>query len=188
VGVPDYQLREVFQIQTHMLERLARIDSKPQADKRMSDWLASRFTYPLRSLLIQASRGSRVYFGLNLLVVGGGFATSGIAVAAGGGQRGSAASWAVFTLGLLVAVAGGITQLFRPGHRSTERATLAAQLREEGWSFANATGDYASDDQAAFDLLDQRVSEIHRRAAKIAALEDTPVRPAQARRRRSNSP
>ncbi len=173
-GVPDYELRAVFQLQDHMLERLHRLEPLPSAADRLQDWLASRFTYPLRSLLIQASRGGRFYALLNLGVVGGGFATSGIAVATGSGTRGSSASWVVFGLGLTVALAGGVTQLFRPGHRATERATLAAQLREEGWAFANATGPYAAADHASFELLDRRVSDIHRRAAHIAALEDTP--------------
>jgi hypothetical protein len=79
----------------------------------------------------------------------------------------------------VVAIAGGITQIFRPGHRATERAALAAQLREEGWAFANRSGSYRDDDEAAFELLDQRISEIHRRASQIAAYDDTALHAAQ---------
>ena len=115
-GVPRYELTEVFDLGEHVLDRLmqgppgsnfARMNSK-----QAHDWVAARFTYPLRTLLLQASRNTRGHVLLNLVVIGGGFATSGIAVAAGAGHKGTTTSWIVFSVGLVVALAGGISRSF----------------------------------------------------------------------------
>lgn len=170
-GVPQYELVEVRQLGELVLDRI--LSDGTMARDVYAPWVASRFTYPLRALLFQANRSSRAAVALNLAVVAGGFATSGIAVAAGGGQR-LGSSWIVFSLGLVVAAAGGLAQLFRPAYRSTERTTLAVELREEAWAFATQTGSYALPAREAFERLETRVSAIHRRAAKISALERIP--------------
>lgn len=170
VGVRPYELREVYQIETHIIERLGELPSHVNQQQRLRDWVASRFTFPLRSLLIQAKGNGKYFFVLNTIVVAGGFTTSGIAVAAGA-HKGSAVAWIIFGFGLLVAVAGGITQVYRPGHRASERLTLVMKLREEGWAFANATGVYAIDVEKAYRVFDARLTEFHREATHISLID-----------------
>lgn len=169
-GVRAYELREVYQLEQHILVRLGGLPAHVDQQQRLKDWLASRFTYPLRSLLIQAKGNGKYFFVLNTIVVAGGFATSGLAVAAGA-HKGSAVAWVIFGFGLLVAVAGGITQVYRPGHRASERLTLVMKLREEGWAFANATGVYAVDAEKAFRIFDARLTEFHRQATHISLID-----------------
>lgn len=175
-GVRIYELREVHQIEAHILERLSKLPPDPdrpnalEQQQRLRDWVASRFTYPLRSLLIQAKGNGKYFFVLNTVVVAGGFGTSGIAIAAGA-DKGSAVAWVIFAFGLLVAVAGGITQVFRPGHRASERLTLVMKLREDGWAFANGTGLYAVGIEKAFRIFDARLTEFHREATNISLID-----------------
>ena len=172
VSVPQFELVEVLQLGGHIATRLDGIGNQAEQDReRLHDWVASQFTFPLRSLLIQANRNATRFVVLNGVIVGGGFITSAIAVAAGGG---SASRWLIFGVGLVVAVAGALSQQLRLGFRSSERRTLAVALRQEGWAFANALGDYRGDSAAAFELFDQRVAEIHRRAAQVSALDAAP--------------
>jgi hypothetical protein len=175
-GVPRYELTEVFDLGEHILHRLERgIGEPPEFPfmnyKQAEDWVAARFTYPLRTLLLQASRNTRGHVLLNLVVIGGGFAISGIAVAAGAVHKGTTTSWIVFSVGLVVALAGGASQVLRPGYRATQRATLAMELREEGWAFVNMAKDYDGGFRDGVDRFDQRISAIHRRAAQIVGLE-----------------
>lgn len=171
-GVPAYELQEVDNLGRHIWHRLSSLTSITTLDdSQLADWVNGQFTYPLRNWLLQASRNTRGHVLLSLVVIGGGFATSGIAVAAGTGHKGSHTSWVVFSIGLVVALAGGVSQLFRPGYRATQRTTLAIELREEGWAFANSAKDYNKDVKDAFERFNQRVSDIHRRAAQVAALE-----------------
>jgi len=175
-GVRTYELREVHQIEAHILARLATLPPRPdqpdpvEQQQRLKDWVASRFTYPLRNLLIQAKGNGKYFFVLNTVVVAGGFATSGIAIAAGA-DKGSAVAWVIFGFGLLVAVAGGTTQVFRPGHRASERLTLVMKLREEGWAFANAIGVYAGNVERAFVVFDARLTDFHREATHISLID-----------------
>jgi hypothetical protein len=169
--VPQYQLDELPVLETHMFQRLTASDANQDLGERMRDWVRFRFSLPLRSLLVAARWGGRFYFLLNVIIVGAGFATSGIA-AAGSGNQGKTSTWLVFSFGLAVAISGGVTQLYRPGHRATERATLADQMRQHGWSFANGTGIYAGDVTKAFELLESNIDEFHRRATRVVSLED----------------
>ena len=173
-GASQNELREVDEIGSHILERLLRdlVRVGPGDERRYMDWVTSRFAYPLRALLVRAGSNTRGYLFLNLIVIGGGFATSGIAVAAGTGHKSSTAAWIVFGVGLAVALAGGVSQILRPGFRATQRITLAMELREEGWAFAMGTKDYPeAEPQVAFERFEQRVSNIHRRAAQVIGLE-----------------
>jgi hypothetical protein len=171
-GVQSYELIEVQQLGDLILNRI-------EADSAFSGavyrpWVASRVTFPLRSLLLQASRNTRGAILLNLLVVAGGFATSGIAVASkAGGKSSSLTSWVVFTIGLMIAMGGAITQFFRPAFRATERTSLAVELREEGWAFATASGAYTGGVSEALTAFQAKVSDVHRRAARVAALDST---------------
>lgn len=174
-GVPQYELKEVDDLGQHILHRLqGHVDISSFDQGQLGDWVDGQFRYPLRNWLRQASQNTRGHVLLNLVVIGGGFATSGIAVAEGTGHKGSNISWIVFSIGLVVALAGGISQIFRPGFRATQRITLAMELRDEGWYFVNLTRDYKKDTKSAFELFSQRVSDIHRRAAQVAALEPNP--------------
>jgi hypothetical protein len=179
-GVPKYEREEVFQLGRHVLSRLKQIKSEASTNDEtlLDDWVACRFTYPLRALIFQSSRNSRGQVLLSLIVIGLGFATSGIAVAHGGGTISSTTSWTVFAFGLIVALAGGLSQLFRPGYRASQTISLVIQFREEGWAFANMTGAYASDDDKAFNTFDESISIILKQAAQVRTLEALPAQSA----------
>lgn len=190
-GVQTYELIEVQQLGDLILRRIEEDQALSAAVYR--PWVASRVTFPLRSLLLQASRNTRGAIVLNLLVVAGGFATSGIAVATrAGGKPSSLTSWVIFSIGLIVAMGGAITQFFRPAFRSTERTSLAVELREEGWAFATASGAYAGDVTEALPIFQAKVSDVHRRAARVAALDSTtppdPSRAGRQTRRKKSDP
>ena len=139
-------------------------------------WVTHRFEAPLRTLRRQSYGNARVHVVVNMAVIAGGFATSGIAVAAGkGGEHGL--SWVVFAIGLLVALAGGVSQIFRPGQRSTGRALLAAEMLDEGWALYDRHGEYKQDMKAAdlFVLFDRRIASIRDRAFRLSVLEDQPT-------------
>src|SRR5260221_330665 len=82
-GVPRYSLDEVNALGQHILVRLyslpARDANETEALKRqrLQDWVLENFTRSLRTLLLQSSRNGRGNVILNLVVIGGGFATSG---------------------------------------------------------------------------------------------------------------
>ena len=170
-GVPKYQLIEISQLEQHILARISAIEGATATamGSRRKDWISSRFTYPLRELMLKASRNGRSNVVLNLLVIGGGFATSGVAIAKQGNATNHGAGWAVFAIGLLVALAGGLNQLYRPGYRATERSSLVLQLEEEGWAFANASKPYDKAEPDSIELFDKNISVVLRRAAGIAA-------------------
>jgi hypothetical protein len=170
-GLPQYERVGVIQLGEHILKRVNSLPRAQKDPKLYDDWIASEFTDPLRALLLGSVRDRRAHMLLNLLVVAGGFATSGIAAAAGSGHRGSTTSWIVFGIGLLLALFGAANQLFRPGYRATERTTIAFELREQGWAFAFAEGEYSRDDDAAFTAFRQRVTALRGRIAKIGALD-----------------
>jgi hypothetical protein len=165
--VQPFELIEVRQVTAEVLDRMNKL--QPDAESRHKAWVAAEFQYPLRSLLIKAASNSTVFAFVSLVIIGGGFVTSGIAVAAGA-SKGSPAAWVVFATGLIVAMAGGIAQLFRLGTRSNERRALAVTLREEGWNFAYAEGEY-TDPVDALQKFRGRVNEIQRRIADVASIE-----------------
>jgi hypothetical protein len=189
LGVPQYELKEVDRLGQHILHRLYDSTSTDSFDEgQLKDWVDGRFTYPLRNWLRQASQNARGHVLLSLVVIGGGFATSGIAVAADTVHKHSNTSWIVFSIGLIVALSGGLAQILRPSYRAAQRVTLAIALRDEGWDFANLAKDYSHDTKDAFELFSQRVSDIHHQAAAVATLEPDPkTGSTQAGRRASGS-
>jgi len=78
---------------------------------------------------------------ITLVIVAGGFATSGIAVATGGG-RGSKAGWLVFAIGIVVAVAGALAKLFNPETRALQLKAIVARMIAEAWDFVEYRGAY----------------------------------------------
>ena len=189
-GVQQYELVEVRQLGELILSRISGDQNLNMA--LYESWVASRVTFPLRSILLQASRNTRSAILLNLLVVAGGFATSGIAVATKSGGKSSAlTSWVVFAIGLIVALGGAVSQFFRPAFRATERTALAVELKEAGWDFATTSGDYAGETVDALKVFRTKVSDIHRRAARVAALDTTAqpgARRTASRRTKSTQP
>jgi hypothetical protein len=165
--VQKFELVEVEQLSEEVLKRMKKL--QPDADATHEKWVAAEFRYPLRSLLIKAGRNSMAFATLSLVVVVGGFATSGLAVA-GGAEKGSAVAWGIFLIGLIVALAGGISQIFRFGIRSNARRTLALNLREEGWSFVYRDGDYADGGEPSRKFR-ARVTDIQRRVADVARID-----------------
>jgi hypothetical protein len=164
--VPKFELREITDLSALVLERMN--EDTPDDSKKNRAWVGAQFQYPLRSWLIKANWNSFTFVALSMVVVGGGFATSGIAAAAGAG-KGSAASWFIFAIGLIVALVGGISQQFRFGVRANERRTLAVGLREEGWRFVYKVGDYGCPE--ALPKFRAKVEELHQLAAKVAIVE-----------------
>jgi hypothetical protein len=169
--IRTYELREVEQLGALILARLNAEDT-PAKDAH-GPWVASRVVYPLRSLLIKSGYNSLAYLVASLIALGGGFATSGIAVAAGA-SKGTASAWVIFGIGLLVALAGGLSQRFRFGFRSSERLTLASALREESWHFVYRTGGYSDPIASAFQAFQAKVDELHRRIDQVTTLESQP--------------
>ena len=174
--MPRYQLTEVFQLESHMRARIASI-AQPLTDEdrdRRRDWIASRFTYPLRELMIKASRNGRGNLIVTILVVGGGFAVSGVAIAQGKTSS-TSTSWWIFSIGLVVALAGGVNQLYRPGYRAKERLSLITQFEEEGWAFANASKPYEAGTRESLALFEDNLSSLLRRATEISAISEPTV-------------
>jgi hypothetical protein len=175
--------REAEALAAHVLAALAADNGGEPPTGPRRDWVKYRFEEPLKHLLKQANSNARGHLVTNLVVIAGGFATSGIALAAKGG-KGTPVSWVVFAIGLLVALAGGVAQTLRLGQRANQRTALAAELREEGWAFVHRLGPYdPSKVSEPFAEFDRRLSDIHRRASEIAVLEDATAKP----RRRSSS-
>jgi hypothetical protein len=165
--VQTFELVEIRHLSKLVVERMDEL--QPDAKERHGAWVAAEFRYPLRSLLIKAAANSALFTAVSLVVVAGGFATSGI-TAAVGSSKSSVATWVVFAIGLLVALAGALAQLFRFGVKANERRTLAVTLREEGWNFVYEVGDFA-DDASALGKFRTRVDEIQRRIADVASIE-----------------
>lgn len=165
--VQKFELIEVEQLSDQVLKRMNEVQTG--VDDKHKAWVAAEFRYPLRSLLIKAGHNSTFFVLLSMVVVAGGFATSGIAVA-GGAEKGSSTAWVIFAIGLIVALAGGIAQIFRFGVRSNARRTLALSLREEGWNFVYKDGDYAEDKEALHKFR-ARVTDIQRRIANVAKID-----------------
>jgi hypothetical protein len=135
---------------------------QPEAGIRDKAWVAAEFRYPLRSLLIKAGHNATSFVLLSMVVVTGGFATSGLAVA-GGAEKGSGTAWVIFAIGAIVALAGAVAQIFRFGIRSNARGAMALKLREEGWNYA--------DDKDALPKFRTRVTAIQRRIADVAKID-----------------
>lgn len=161
--VQEFELVEISQLARLVLKRMN--DEESADGEKNEAWVGSQFHYPLRSWLIKANWNSVTFVGLSMVVVGGGFATSGISVAA----KGSAASWVIFGIGLLVALVGGISQQFRFGVRANERRALAASLRGEGWRYVFKVGDYARQDASA--VFRAKVEELQHHAAQLAVID-----------------
>ena len=173
LGVAQYELIGVIQLGQHVLKRVEALPPPAHDPDLYKNWVASEFTYPLRDLLWGSARDRRTHTVLSMVVVVGGFATSGIAAAASHSGRGHTTSWIIFGIGLVLALVGGLNQIFRPSFRANERTSIAVEMREEGWSFALSTGDYApltADSQAAFAKFQARVAEFQRRIAAIRVL------------------
>jgi hypothetical protein len=91
------------------------------------NWLLYSFQIPLEDLIAKASQNAFAY----LVVIGGGFATSGVSLAAQGGE-GCDPSWLVFGIGLFVALAGGLSQQFRFGFRSKRTTDPCPRILQRG--------------------------------------------------------
>ncbi|MCW2981104.1 MAG: hypothetical protein JWO14_2831 [Solirubrobacterales bacterium] len=165
--VQEFELIEIAQLSNLVLERMDKDDAAAPAGGNKA-WVASQFRYPLRSWLIKANWNSFTFLGLSLLVIGGGFATSGITAAAGA-SKGSAAAWIIFAIGLIVAVVGGISQQFRFGVRANQRRALAVSLRAQGWRYVFKAGDYAGDGASA--AFRAKVEELQNNAAQVGVIE-----------------
>jgi hypothetical protein len=185
--VQKFELIEVEQLSDEVLKRMNKAQPDDDDDDKHKAWVAAEFRYPLRSLLIKAGHNSTFFVLLSMVVVAGGFATSGIAVA-GGAEKGSSTAWVVFAIGLTVALAGGIAQIFRFGVRSNARRTLALSLREEGWNFVYKDGDYAEDEEA-LQKFRARITDIQRRVADVANVDsDTQTGSSGANQKPGKSP
>lgn len=151
--------------------------SSAEGEDCRGNWLLYSFQRPLEDLIAKASQNALAYLVVNLVVIGGGFATSGVSLAAQGGE-GFDPSWLVFGIGLFVALAGGLSQQFRFGFRSSERRTLVLAFFNEGWHFALSTGAYAVDKDSAWKLFGERIDKLNERAAAVESIEsELPKKP-----------
>jgi hypothetical protein len=172
--VPALETEEARSLARRVRCRLEGTCATDRTDSDEFDWVSYRFEGLLLRLLFQAHSSARDHLVVNMVVIGGGFATSGIAVASGSGEQGTLVSWVVFALGLLVALAGGVSQLFRPGQRATNCEALVTQLQDEGWALWSRRGDYkALDAEGLFAAFEERVATIRRRAATLTVLTDS---------------
>jgi len=172
LGVQLYEIEEIEDIGGYILNRLEGSTTETHlSPEQARDWVKGRFTRPLCTWLRKTSQNVRSYALLTLIVIAGGFATSGIAVSAGKVAKHSNTSWIVFSIGLIVALSGGLSQIFRPGQRAAKRGALVAELRDEGWDFANSAGAYTGTTAESFKVFAGKVTEIHRRAAEVSAIE-----------------
>jgi hypothetical protein len=169
--VQKYELIGISQLSDLVLAQMD--EEEPDGGAKNEAWVASQFHYPLRSWLIKAKWNSVTFVGLSLVIVGGGFATSGITAAAGA-SKGSAAAWIIFAIGLLVALVGGVSQQFRFGVRADERRALANSLRAEGWSYVYKIGEYANSGASA--AFRAKVEELQTHAAQVAIIEGNPTK------------
>jgi hypothetical protein len=171
---PELGIEEVAAVADRVRDALA----GTRAD---STWVKYRFEGPLLALLRGSYSNARTHFFVNMAVIVGGFATSGIAVASGNattsGSNGghNTLAWVVFAIGLLVALSGGISQIFRPGQRSTGRSLLAAELLNEGWALDGRHGIYkaSAEPNELFILFDRRIGEIRGQAFQLGVLDDS---------------
>jgi hypothetical protein len=170
--VQKYETIEISQLSALVLGRMDEEEKGSGAKNKA--WVESQFHYPLRSWLIKANWNSFTFVSLSLVLIAGGFATSGITAAAGA-SKGSATSWIIFVIGLLVAVVAGISQQFRFGVRANERRTLATTLRAEGWRYVYKVGDYAQAGASA--AFRAKVEELQTHAAQVAIIEGDPTKP-----------
>jgi hypothetical protein len=186
-AVPALELAEA----RHLAKEARRVlkdtsATRIEADGR--DWVTYRFEGLLLRLLFQSYKNARDHLVINATVIAGGFATSGLAVTAtkSGSHGGSSTTvaWVVFAIGLAVALAGGISQLYRPGHRATGYSALVARLRDEAWALGDGHGDYTKDDpKELFAVFDARLNEIRADAAELAMLSDRDSQQSRRRRR-----
>jgi hypothetical protein len=182
------ELDEAGVVATQVSAALQPPGSQPLEATKVGQWVTYQFRKPLERLLKQARTDTVSHRATNLVIIAGGFATSGLAVAAGE-NPGTAVRWVVFSVGLIVALAGGVAQTFRLGPRAGGRQALAAELRGEGWALVHKHGRYretappdparetpapntgAAKAPTAFERFDAQVSDIHRRAREIATPE-----------------
>jgi Protein of unknown function (DUF4231) len=151
--------QEVQQLFVHLGQQL---NSASSADK---DFLEFRFRRRAANYLRLGRYNSVSNTFITLLIVAGGFATSGIAVAAGGG-RGSKTGWIVFAIGIVVAVAGAIARLFNPETRALELKSIVAKMIAEAWDFIENAGVYASatSQTDSFPLFRETIESLNRQA------------------------
>jgi len=176
--VPPLDIAEAQHVSRAVRRALKGTRATCTDDASARDWVSYRYEGLLLRLLFQSYSNARNHLIVNAVVIAGGFATSGLAVTATRAGKHATASptvaWCVFGIGLAVALAGGVSQLYRPGHRATGRAELAARLRDEGWSLSDGHGEYGKAANAGdrFAIFDRRVAEIRDGAAQLARLSD----------------
>lgn len=115
---------------------------------------------------------------LSIVGVAAGVISSGIAAGWSGASR---SRWAILVLGLLVALAAAINQVWRPGEKSVSRMRGANALRNEGWAFVHKRGRYRllADDREAFGLF---VDEVFRIVGEAAVVDEAHVQGPEAPR------
>jgi hypothetical protein len=143
----------------------SRVDGSDGDAEARKAWLVHNFQQPLEDVLGKAGQNGRRYVLVNVVVIGGGFATSGVAVASRG------AGWVVFGIGLAVALAGGLSQQLRFGFRSSESRTLVFAFFNEGWHFVMSTGAYVEKPDDAWARFSERVDALNERAAAVESIE-----------------
>lgn len=142
-------------------------------DAMLWRWVQHRYTALLKRMVRNSDESRAWHLMTSMIIIAGGFATSGIAVAVGS-KKGTGTAWVVFGIGVIVALAGGIAQIFRLAQRASGWAELAESLRAEGWALVNGHDPYSTatlKGQSEFEVFDRNISEIHHRADTLGRLE-----------------
>jgi hypothetical protein len=107
---------------------------------------------------------------LALLVLAAGLGTSGI-TALNETRDESSTVWTVtvIVLGVLVGIFTGLSQIWKPGQKSSSYYVGQNDLRQEGWDFVQRRGRYKDKDypDEAFELFVEAISLIERRALAV---------------------
>jgi hypothetical protein len=131
----------------------------------------SRFRERMIRHLTVAPRFAWGHTILGVIAIAGGVATS--TLAAGD----NANSILVVVVGLVVASAGALGQIFKYGMRSTVRFRAGNDLRHEGWDYALGKGKYAGmTDSQALDHFYARIWEIEAPADASVELDEPQAR------------
>lgn len=147
-----------------------RIEEKASSVIRDANWLdcflTYRFEIPLRRHGWRGPWYGRAFTYLSVAAIAAGVASSAIS------SQGSDGSlrWVVFSLGLVVAIATAMNQLWKPAQRSVGAYRAGNALRREGWDYVNDRGRYRKvqgDRKSAFDTLIDQIRDIQAQVDSI---------------------
>ena len=166
------ELREADELGRLVLAALSPKGSQgaPANHLAVDRWVQYRYTEVLKDLIKHTGGYKKWNVLTGVIIIVGGFATSGVAVAAGNDAPRSI-PWVVFGFGLLVAFSGALAQILKLGPQTVLYIHLTRELRDEGWALVHGHGPYTGGPAEKFTEFDRRVTEIDARAESLGAPE-----------------